>query len=261
MAQKMSIVNEHAQNYIRAVMADRLRSEGFVSRGGKDFHWYRLVNNDVVQAVYFHTQWAKLPLFMAIGYGCHPLFIAPEYCSGIRMAGVARSHEAVDPGRFIIKQGITNAPYSLSAMVTCPTDPAHGADILDDILSRIPHAPSIEDCYALHKQRLIDSAKELEVEPEKLYSNLSTDFMDEVIYMDDRQMYPYCEATLRHKFECFERGQAVRTLHPTEIAELNACKDIEQAILHGQRDHHLELLRQRAADNLATLKKKVKLPD
>ena len=38
---------EHTQRFMREVMAERLREEGFVSYKGEDIHWYRLVNNDI----------------------------------------------------------------------------------------------------------------------------------------------------------------------------------------------------------------------
>ena len=51
-----SMLFEHTQRFMREVMADRLREEGFVSYKGEDIHWYRLVNNEVVQAIYFVTR-------------------------------------------------------------------------------------------------------------------------------------------------------------------------------------------------------------
>ena len=68
---------EHMQRYIREVMAQRLREEGFASYKGEDIHWYRLVNNEMVQCIYFVTRDTHLHSFVDIYYGCHPLFICP----------------------------------------------------------------------------------------------------------------------------------------------------------------------------------------
>ena len=76
-----SMLFEHTQRFMREVMAERLREEGFVSYKGEDIHWYRLVNNEVVQAIYFVTRHASLYSGggFELCYGCHPMFISPIF--------------------------------------------------------------------------------------------------------------------------------------------------------------------------------------
>ena len=47
------LIFEHGQRYVREVLADHLREEGFISKN--DVHWYRLINNQILQYIFFHT--------------------------------------------------------------------------------------------------------------------------------------------------------------------------------------------------------------
>ena len=66
---------EHMQRYAREVFAERLRQEGFSSYKGQDVHWYRIVNNEVIQAIYFVAFNSAPCTFAEIKYGCHPFFV------------------------------------------------------------------------------------------------------------------------------------------------------------------------------------------
>ena len=74
-----TVVFEHVQRFVREVYADRLRQAGFSSYRNEDIHWYKLVNNDVIHAVYFVTDYMSFPVNLEIRYGCHPLFIPPVF--------------------------------------------------------------------------------------------------------------------------------------------------------------------------------------
>ena len=73
---------------------------------------------------------------MGIAYGCHPLFIAPEYPNNVYIPSTLRSREALNPGRMIMKQE-NNAVFMPDAAVTCPNDEFQGSDILLDILEKL----------------------------------------------------------------------------------------------------------------------------
>ena len=52
----------HAKMYIDAVFADTLKQEGFINPDGKSISWYRVVNNELIHAIYFHATWGRIPV-------------------------------------------------------------------------------------------------------------------------------------------------------------------------------------------------------
>ena len=254
---KTKVLNENAQNYVRAVMADHLRREGYVSKDGMDLQWYRVINGDVLQAVFFYTRWAALPMFMAIGYSCHPLFITPEFPKGIHMPSMLRSLESVNPGKQLVKQN-GNSIYAANAAVTCPDDSFKGVDILESILDQLDGIRSVEQCYAIHKQRYLKAAELLNLAQEELYHNISTDFMDEAVFFNDQDLYSYCASRIQNELTRYEKAQETRKLWNIEKYELNALYHLKEAIINQKRDEHLMYLQQRQAENIRLLKRRVK---
>lgn len=251
------ILNEHAQNYVHEVMAEQLIREGFISKNGQELQWYRVVNGEILQAVFFYTQWAAMPILMGIAYSCHPLFITPEYPSGVHMRTMMRSLEAVNPGRYIMKQ-TNNMIFSKSAAVTCPDDPYRGTDILSDIISKLNGIQTIEQCYAAHKQRYITAAKIVKLPPDELFWNISPDFMDEAVYINDQEMYPYCAKRIESELQRYEKAQTVRKLCNAEKADLEALYHLKIAIMEEKREEHLVYLQERQLRNIHQLKRRVK---
>lgn len=251
------ILNSHAQRYIREIMSDQLLTRGYVSRNNEGLHWYRIINGNLLQAVYFYSQWAAMPILMGIGYGCHPMFIAPEYPCGIHIGSMMRSHEALNPGRMIMKQA-NKGCYSNEIAVTCPDDAYHGADILTDILLRMDSVHSIEECYSMHKKARISVMQQLGLPESDAFRNISTDFMDESIYFDDKALYPCCISRITSELERYERAQTVRKLHNVEKADIEALMRLKTAILEDNRETHIHYLQEQERKNLSQLVKKVK---
>jgi len=251
------ILNDHAKRYISEVMAVQLTARGYVSRNNEGLHWYRIINGDLLQAVYFYSQWAKLPILMGVGYGCHPLFIAPEYPRGIYMGSIWRSLEAFNPGRMLFKQ-INRANYTADVAVTCPDDESCGADILSDVLQRMDSIHNIEESYFMHKQAYIGAMQHLGLHETDAFRNISTDFMDEVVYFNDRELYPKCISRITSELERYERAQKVRKLHNVEIADVNAILRLKTAIIDGNREPHIQHLQLLQQKNLSQLAMKVK---
>ena len=83
--------NYHAKMYIDAVFAETLKQEGFVNPDGKSISWYRVVNNELVHAVYFHATYGSVPVQgMCIESRVFPLFYKPMYYSSIYTSGSNR---------------------------------------------------------------------------------------------------------------------------------------------------------------------------
>lgn len=253
-----AILNSHAQNYIRAVMKDQLIKDGYISRNGQDLHWYRIVDGNILQAIYFYSQWAALPMFMGIAYGCHPLFISPEYPAGVHMPSMLRSMEAVNPGRYILKQS-GNTLFSPSAMVNCPSDLDKGADILASMLEELNQVRTIEHCYDRHKQHYLDVAQATNISVKDAFCRcMAPDFMDEAVFVNDFEIYPYCMSRIESELHRYETAQQKRKLWNVEKADFEALHHLKTAIIDGDRDAHLSYLQTRKDTITAQLKRRVK---
>lgn len=202
---------EHTQRFVREVMADRLRQEGFSSYKGQDIHWYRLVDDVVVQTVYFVTRHTSLPAFMDVCYGCHPLFIPAVFQKSPYMHAMPGYEQMSDvipefiTGRTHISErgtqlyGMINRPYrEPDILIMCPHDKHYGIDTLEEILLTMSQVRTPEACYALHKQRRMS-----EIENDSFWT-MSTYFVDEVLYWKDTSLYAYCQSYISTWLKMFE---------------------------------------------------------
>ena len=242
------VLLQHAQNYIRAVMADRLREEGFVSKDGDDVYWYRVVNGDVIHSVSFITRHTILPMSMQIGIGFHPLFITPEFPNSPYIYAMPAS-EVMSDGNYIVKES-NNAVFSENAKVICPHDAFLGRDILEGAMSVFEIAKTPRQCYEIHKERKRDVLE---------YGSLltmSSAFVDEVIYWDDQELYPFCRRYLEKEITvCEDLLSKGRRLPKSCIKNYQNLLLAKPAIFDGKREEYLEVLRSRIPETLRLLKK------
>lgn len=144
----------HAKMYIDAVFAETLQQEGFINPDGKSISWYRVVNNELIHAVYFHATWAGRPLMgMMIESRVFPMFYKPKYFSGI-YSGSSNRHF----GYRVIKitdlpderGNICMAPYSRDIQVMACTSGKRGLSTLETkVLPWFQQAMTLADYYSL----------------------------------------------------------------------------------------------------------------
>ena len=260
---KTSELFEHTQRYIREVMAERLRAEGFASYKGEDIHWYRLVNNEVIHAVYFITRSTALNSFFDIRYGCHPLFIPPVLQGSPylrEMLGYEQMNDRVPelvPGSTyfgfhdLMLSGLYNRPYRVpDVLINCPQDKHDGLDILELILPFMDTLKTPNACYQMHKAR-----REQEIEDESMWS-MSAYFVDEVLLWDDRDLYPYCQkyiesSMLRLGYLQETGGRSGKF----ERHELERCALLNNVFKEGCQQEYLQTFGMRASRTLELLEK------
>jgi hypothetical protein len=225
---------DHVRKYISAIFQKRLTEEGFFSDNG--INWYRISQDEVIHGIYFYSSYPMLPAALNIGYGCHPMFIAPHISSDPYLYA-SLGDEVIYPGKLNMKAA--NTIFSMDAMVLCPDDEFKGLDLLDAVLSDIDGHNTASDCYGLHKQW-----KDSQIQ-NQTFMNVSTAFLDEVVYFDDKELYPLCAQWIRSRTESLLAAQETSKLwegHETELKELEI---LAPAILQGKRQEHLQLLAQR----------------
>lgn len=253
MASKTSVLFEHTQRYIREVMADLLRAEGFVSRKGEDINWYRVVNNEVIQSVYFTTRHTALPAFLDIGYGSHPFFIPPVFSKGPYLYAEPGYEQICDIIPELIPDSTpygyrrsqilktSNAAYRIpDALIMCPADDRKGSDILEQVLLMLERMQTPLDCYYIHKamrQKQIDNRRWLTMSPY---------FVDEVVYWDDEPLYSYCREYILGMIDVLERAeQTGRFFRKADKERLEELKILRELIFEGNRDSYLLRLKER----------------
>lgn len=224
--EKVQLVKEHMQCFVRAVYADILREHGFISYGGEDLSWYRVSNNEVMHAIYFYTTRLDLPIFMEIGYGMHPLYMEaplpvkpyvsmlPVLCSDVAQEG---------------RLGFPNGVYASDTLVNCNYD-NYGRSHLYDILNLFEQAKDLKSCYQTHRNFY---------EENELLNNISLTVITEAIYFNDTDFYPLCLARIN------------RLVPGLQVAKFKICR--QQAVMYQEckdailedRDAYLRLLSQR----------------
>lgn len=153
----------HAKMYIDAVFSDTLKQEGFINPDDKSFSWYRVVNNELVHAVYFHATWPNLPLMgVKIESRVFPLFYKPDHYSTIYSGSDNRhfGYRVMSIKDLPDEYGHTcMAPYSSEIQVMACTSGKHGLYTLEaNILPWFQKAMTADDYYHLAAQEYTDQS-------------------------------------------------------------------------------------------------------
>lgn len=221
--EKEIFVKLHIQRFVRAVYADVLRQNGFISYGGEDLSWYRVSNNEVMHAVYFYTTRLSVPIFLDVAYGIHPLYQeAPlpvkPYVSILPGISQEVAREAT--------LGFPNGVYRDDVLVNCDYE-TFGVNYLHNLLDKFQQASDLKSCYQTHRAFY---------EELQCLHNMSVTLIAEAIYFNDTELYPLC----LHRIDDVEPRlrNAKLKICRQQAALYQECKD---AILKD-RDAYLELL-------------------
>ena len=243
MAGPEGMITKEVQIYIREVHRDTLVQRGFSSLDGDDLAWYRIVNGEVLQSVHFYTRHTFTPIIMDMAYGCMPLYLAPMFPKGAYLYALPDSREICKQVQLM--QGKVNAPYSRESSVMCPMEGNRGLEILkEEILALLDRIDSADSCYALHRGRYAQKGS---------WHTMSLDFMDEVLYRQEEELYEVCRKRVNHLLENFDRYYFSKK----EIPIVRHHLELQQAVLRGEnRSEFLDALEKRKQNTLRILRKK-----
>lgn len=246
LATNKSILYEHAQQYIREVMADLLCQEGFVSWEGEDIHWFRVAGGNVLHAIYFISD-MSFPSFLCMRYCCTPLFIPPISTKGICQKNMP-GYEQYGWDKQLSKKH--NRIYrEPDVMVHCPADEYLGRDLLEAVLQVLASAQTPEDCYCLHKQW---HEKEIQ---NRVLLNLSPHFVEEVLYWDDQDLYPTCMDYVLMMERILRNPRNGKPLSKSNQKLLDQILTLKEALTEQKREAYLQVLAQRAQETQKWLQK------
>ena len=244
------LANMYTKQYVQEVFEKRLREEGFTCPDDKCLCWYRVVNREIVNSIIFWSPWTVVPVELEIGYGIFPLFSTIPFTPSI-----TNPRRPIDGERFSRawlreSESISQHQklYSPAIWVYAPGFGGKGIYTFDKVLlPRMNSVSTVREAYQYHIQRRLDDAQKFDPDgkyPNLKYCVLSETFMDMVVYLDDQEMYPYCEWCLLNRgTESLDESEEHR-------------EQLEEAILDGKRDEYLQILERRKEKNIRTLQKR-----
>ena len=252
----------YAKRYVDEVFLNRLLEEGFVCPDDKHLCWYRINEEGIINSIVFYSCWSNVPVFLEIGYGIHPLFRKPAHTTSIHY-----SHRPYRSETFYQQSIVENVPtnsmryvrYSDDILVQAPGVEGRGIYTFDGILlPRMDSIRTIADCYEFHKQRQLKSSGD---DLDSRFRNLSDLFVDEAIYMDDVDMYPYCRDTIADMVELYQDYCIKNPAKKEYQIVRQEWEQRREALFEGGRIAYVEVLEKRLHNNLWAFKKKVGIVD
>lgn len=241
------ILTHHAQQYVHSVFSERLQQEGFVSIEGNECQWVRIVNNEIVNSICFYTQYTYLPILLSIGYGIYPLFVEPYIPKSVYIFNLTEYSERFTCQQLVEKgdEPLQMQAYSPSVQVCCPGRDGRGVFTFNEIiLPLMNQAQTLESCYAYHKSCYLRNPAEA-----NRFSDLSRVFIDEAIYLEDYEMYPYCQDAVCRLLEIYQIQLACRPSHKETLRVIEQLEQQRRGLFDGDRDSFMKLIEMRKENN------------
>lgn len=216
---KRVTMNEHTRRYVEIIWAERLREEGFVCPDEKLLCWYRVINNEILQYIIFHTREVRLPVWIEVGYGACPLFVDPPYIrtvfsDSLYLPGYSAHgiiHETDDNWRL--------GRYSEDINVYVPSIGGRGIHMFTRrILPLLDSAMTAAGCL-----NSLKSATERTDHPtEKIYtSRINAEYAELAILLQDQNIYQECMISANKRIEHY---QSLLELFPQNQEFLHSLK-------------------------------------
>lgn len=255
MAQKPNKLTSYATQYISEVFENRLREEGFVCPDDNLLCWYRARNRELINSLIFSTKFSRLPSYLDIVYGIHPFFIKPVYNRR------AYENKIIDPVRYRRQsiRGMIPNSFSGYCPFTSSAYPDRGFSTLENIvLPTMNRIQTIEDCYAWHKEYIYGIRNDTGGKPQQPDMDyLGHSWMDLLIYVDDKEMYPLQREAVNTKREHCMWKNIYDPQNMKDADEYLHWLRIESAMFGGNRARYLNFLEERKKENIAYLQKKL----
>lgn len=235
----------HMQKWARTFFADHLRDLGFVSWRGEDLSWYKLVGGEVLLTVYLFDNFGHLPMMPSLTYGMHAPFVKPEMPQKVTMRESGWVSETMNFMYF--DNPMRQMAPDIQVMATDTPDGGY-RKFEETVLPILDGIHTLEDAYRPFREYYIDRrARRLEQAPQYADKEpfASMDFLDEAIYLNDREM-----------MECCAKDPDIwYPIRRREAKRLQMQKDA----LSGHRDDYLRELERRKNRILRKLRKEAGL--
>lgn len=238
------------QQYGKDIYANDFLKAGFVSYNDENLCWYKVINHEVLCSVYILLSWRVPPLIPSLHYCAYPLYVpvaVPEssvverdvfrWVGNIQTAHLKLEYYGIRNPR----NGDLSERFFRDTDIQQSSDSRRGAELLQEII--FPEFEKIhnqEECYALHKAywcKKIDTFNSL---------TFPSAFVDEVIYMGDTELYPYCIRRIQGRLN-FSPEHKYASIWQMQLDALNGIR----------REEYLAYLEERKQKFVKKLEKKL----
>jgi len=245
---------EMFQEIIRPKCADLLRENGFVSYKNEDLSWYRITGGELLQTVYFYSEFSRMPLVLCICFGCNPLFFEPyiPHPLTVDSKSYRSPSEVIESvySTFSLKRNMEMRNNRL--MLSLPNDGE--VEILEKhLLPLLNEVQTEEMAYTRQKERLIKRCLKIgDSVCLRKAGGASFCFAEEAVYIGDEEMYPMCKELAIQQIELpvWCDFDAKMLLHAEQMLEYFET---------GDRARYMQIMEERKQNTLKLLKKKLNI--
>ncbi len=253
MSQKLE-ATLHVQKYVAAVFEQRLRQAGFSCLDDNMLCWYRLRNDEVLDTVIFCTKRQVIPVEINIYYEASPLFARPVNITDVYFpVNDLTRHDCAHRRQILEDQNINGANLCLFSPEIHVIAPGHGQRgmrmLTDVVLPYFDRIQTVFDCYAAHKANHLCTPSWCTEPPANRFFNMSMEFMDEALYVDDREVYPFFAACIRRKKKVISDKLFITPNSQEYLRAQQHAQWLEFAVADGGRETYLEIMIDRERKN------------
>lgn len=236
---------EHLKRWSQKYCAEKLREQGFVDYNQDALCWYKVVNGEVLQAVFIFNNWPLVPLQPTFCCVMQPLFVDVPVPYKVSIRGTISKDDG-----FPVYLDFPRIVESEQCQVMATDSPGGGSEKLDEIIfPTFSKASNMDEVYAYFKTNWWNynwcfCAKE-EAKLNHRF-NLTLSMIDMAIYLEDQDMYPYCIKRLdQHKalgrscrdmdrvnraLAAIQEGKREEFLQGLEKTKKKVCRKLERKL-------------------------------
>lgn len=225
------LCKEFLREYSNALFSQRLRENGFVDYNGEGLCWYRVMNHDMIQSIYFYIDSQPKPYLIPspdIGYGAHGLFLSGP----LPLPAHYRRYDFHEYDCEIFES------------ITFRGEKKDVKTFDNQIAPVLQRCQTAWDCYLYHRENVVKRVTRIQayssVDPVVLYNwkvreEMSPSFIDEILYFEDQDMYPMAIAELECRLSLYSERLShckVKKMAQWYINQLHQA-ELQQSVLIG----------------------------
>ena len=230
--------------YSAEIFANKLEAFGMKSYHDEGLCWYKVVNGEVLQSVYFISE-TKYPFLVSVFYGLHPLYCQMKVPMNHYIPTYRLSHDET----MIFLRGVERGAKRILPGTTINhiLTTERGAEWLDiEVFPLFRTCNTSNSVYMYWKDFYFGS---------NAPAYCSHAFIDQVIYRDDTALFDACYNQYRHVYN--DSPEFIRTL-PASWRRTRDDLIVRLDVLStGNRDPYLAILEQRKQKRLKQLESKL----
>jgi hypothetical protein len=196
-----------------------------------------------------------VPILPLIGYGIYPTFLNPYIPKGVYITDSGCGNELFTEQQLVEAgdEPLMTQIYSKEVPVYCPGRDGKGIYTFDGIvLPKMDQYQTPMQCYEIHKQYYWSMTY---YPIDQRFNSLSYEFMEEMIYFDDFEMYPHARKTIAKDLVAYQELYAGSKLNKQQKKLMDRISKLHRILFDGERKEYLDSLEKQKANTLMVFKK------